>query len=85
MYHGNLDTMLPSRTFFDGAFTVIRPLFYVREKELVRYAEMAGFKTASCVCPNEAHGKRRVTKKLIRNLSKESRQLNANLWRAAKT
>ncbi|MBT4485167.1 MAG: tRNA 2-thiocytidine biosynthesis protein TtcA [Candidatus Latescibacteria bacterium] len=84
VYHGNLDTMLPARTFFDDAFTLIRPLFYIREKEFVRYAEMAGFKTASCVCPNEKHGKRRVMKKLLRDLSKESRQLNANLWRASK-
>ncbi|MFC1528346.1 tRNA 2-thiocytidine biosynthesis TtcA family protein [Candidatus Latescibacterota bacterium] len=85
VYHGNLDTMLPYRTFFDGAFTVIRPLFYIREKELARYAEMAGFKTTSCTCPNEELGKRRVMKKLLRDLLKESRQLNANLWRAAKT
>ena len=84
VYHGTLETMLPVRTFFDGAFDVIRPLFYIREKELIRYADLAGFKTVSCSCPNEDTGKRKVMKQLLRDLSKESRQLNANLWRAAR-
>lgn len=84
VYHGTLETILPRRTFFDGAFDVIRPLFYIREKELVRYAEMAGFRTTSCSCPKEDTGKRQVMKKLLRSLSKESRHLNANLWGAAK-
>jgi len=84
VFHGTLDTILPKRTFFGGAFDVIRPLFYIREKELVRYAEMAGFETTSCSCPNEDLGKRRVMKRLVRDLTKESRQLHANFWRAAR-
>ena len=84
VYHGTLETMLPKRLFFNGAFSVIRPLFYVREKELVRYAQLAGFKTTSCTCPNAELRKRNTMKKLLRDLQKESRQLNANLWRAAR-
>lgn len=84
VYHGNLETMLPVREFFDGAFSVIRPLFYIREKDLVRYAEMAGFRTASCSCPNEDRGKRLMMKKLLRDLLKESHLLYHNLWRASR-
>ncbi|MBN1783741.1 MAG: tRNA 2-thiocytidine biosynthesis protein TtcA [Alphaproteobacteria bacterium] len=84
VYHGNLDTMLPKRTFFDGKFDLIRPLFYVRERELARFTDMAGFKTTSCVCPNADDSKRTFMKKMIRELYGESRQLHANLWRAAR-
>ncbi len=83
-YHGTLDTILPVRTFFDGKFTVIRPLFYIRERALVKYAEMAGFETGVCTCPNGAAGKRQVMKNLVRGLAKESKTLHANLWRAAR-
>ncbi|MCD6308555.1 MAG: tRNA 2-thiocytidine biosynthesis protein TtcA [Candidatus Latescibacteria bacterium] len=83
-FHGNLDTILPMRDFFDGSFTVIRPLFYLREKDLVRYAKMAGFETSSCACPNGENGKRPVMKRLVRSLTKESRLLHANLWRASR-
>ena len=76
IYHGNLETMLPRREFFDGKFTLIRPLFYVRERDLVRFARLAGFQTASCECPNSETSKRRRMKEIIRELSKESRLLH---------
>jgi tRNA 2-thiocytidine biosynthesis protein TtcA len=84
IYHGNLETMLPSRVFFDGKFSLIRPLFYVRERDLVRFAKLAGFQTCSCDCPNSETGKRRRMKEIVRELSKESRLLHPNLWRAAR-
>ena len=85
VYHGNLETMLPQRTFFDGKFDIIRPLFYVRERELVRFAKMAGFNVSSCICANADSGKRQVMKRLVRELYTESRHLHANLWNAAYT
>ncbi|MFA6470994.1 MAG: tRNA 2-thiocytidine biosynthesis TtcA family protein [Candidatus Latescibacterota bacterium] len=84
IYHGTLETMLPSRVFFDGKFTLVRPLFYVRERDLVRFARLAGFQTCSCECPNSETGKRHRMKEIVRELSKESRLLHPNLWRAAR-
>ncbi len=84
VYHAKMETMLPSRTFFDGKFDVIRPLFYVRERELVRLAEKAGFLSKTCTCERADMGKRLVMKNLVRSLSKESKYLHYNLWRTAK-
>lgn len=84
VYHGTLETMLPQRDFFDGTFRLIRPLFYVREKDLAYYARLAGFKTTTCVCPNDDTGKRKMMKGVLRDLRKQSKQLNSNLWRAAR-
>ncbi len=84
IYHGTLETMLPARDFFDGKFKLIRPLFYVREKDLVRYAKLAGFQTASCICSNSDSGKRKRMKELVSELKHESRLLHENLWRAAR-
>jgi tRNA 2-thiocytidine biosynthesis protein TtcA len=84
IYHGNLETILPKRIFFDGAFTVIRPLFYLREKQLARYAQLAGFRTTSCQCPNAEKGKRHIVKNMVRELAKESHLLYENLWRASR-
>lgn len=38
LYHGRLETMEPRVTSFGGKITVIRPLVYVPEKELLRFA-----------------------------------------------
>ena len=84
IYHANLETMLPKRTFFNGKFDVIRPLFYVRERELVRLAKLAGYVTKACVCEYAETGKRRVIKNLVQSLSKESKYLHNNLWKASK-
>ncbi len=84
IFHGHMETMLPSRVFFDGAFTLIRPLFYVRERDLARYATLAKFETASCVCPNADQSMRRRMKDLVRELVKESPLLHPNLWHAAR-
>ena len=83
-YHGTLDTILPTRTFFEGEFNVVRPMFYLREKDLVRYAKLAGFSTVTCNCRYAVEGKRRVMKRLVNEMRKESRHLHQNLWNAAK-
>ena len=84
IYHGTLETMLPGRDFFDGKFMLIRPLFYVKEKDLVRYALLAGFETTTCICPNADRSKRKRMKEIVRELKHESKLLHENLWRAAR-
>ena len=84
LYHGSLETMLPRRSFFDGKFDLIRPLFYIREREMVRYAKMAGFETVGCTCPNAKTSKRKMAKQLVQYLSSESKMVHANFWRAAR-
>ncbi len=83
-YHANLETMLPSRSFFDGKFDVIRPLFYLRERELVRLSKMAGFTVTTCECEYAESGKRKVMKELVRSLTKEAKYLHNNIWQASK-
>ena len=84
-YHANLETMLPLRSFFDGKFDVIRPLFYVKERETLRLARMAGFSFHTCTCEYADSGKRQVMKSIVRTLEKKSKYLHNNLWRASKT
>ena len=83
LYHANLETMLPKRTFFDGKFDLIRPLFYVRERELVRLSKMAGFTVKTCECEYAATGKRKVIKELVRTLTKDAKYLHNNIWKAS--
>jgi len=84
VFHAKAETMYPCRSFFDGKFDLIRPLFYLRERETVRLAKMAGFLTKTCTCKHAENGKRQLMKDTIRNLSKESRYLHHNLWRVSR-
>ena len=51
VFHGNLSTMTPKVTLFDGALTVIRPLVFIREDHLAEFVLERGLDTAACLCP----------------------------------
>jgi tRNA 2-thiocytidine biosynthesis protein TtcA len=84
MYGGRLETMRPRREFFDETVTVIRPLIYLPEKELARYARAAGFPDVPPPCPQALTSKRAQVKALLRHFGRDQRQIRANLWRAAR-
>jgi tRNA 2-thiocytidine biosynthesis protein TtcA len=84
MFSGRLETMAPRVEFFDGAVTVIRPLIYVPEKELVRYGRAAGFPDLPALCPQGLTSKRAQVKGLLRQFGRDQAQIRANLWRAAR-
>jgi tRNA(Ile)-lysidine synthase TilS/MesJ len=83
MFMGKLETMEPRVVFFDGTVTVIRPLIYIAEKELIRYAGAAGY-PARPPCPWEAESKRTQVEAFLRQFGRQQGQIHANLWRAAR-
>jgi tRNA 2-thiocytidine biosynthesis protein TtcA len=84
MFSGRLETMAPRVEFFDGTVTVIRPLIYVPEKELVRYAHAAGFPDPPPLCPQGLTSKRAQVKTLLQHFGRDQKQIRSNLWRAAR-
>ena len=80
MFNGKLETMAPRVEFFDGAVTIIRPLIYVPEKELVRYGREAGF-PEDTPCPQGLTSRRAQIKTLLRQFGRDQKQIRANLWR----
>ena len=83
MFTGRLETMAPHVSFFDGAITVIRPLIYVPEKELARYAQAAGFPDLPA-CPQGLVSQRAQIKQMLRGFGRAQKQIRANLWRAGR-
>ncbi len=83
MFNGRLETMAPRVEFFDGAVTVIRPLIYLPERELVRYGEAAGF-PEQAPCPQGLTSKRAQIRALLRRFGRQQDQIRTNLWRAAR-
>ena len=58
-YQGRLETMRPRVEFFEGKLTVIRPLAYVPEKELVRFAAASNFPSAPAPCVSTEPSRRK--------------------------
>lgn len=81
-YHGRLETMEPKVVFFDGKITVIRPLVYVPEREVIRFAKANNFPSQLCRCPNSFTSKRTRMKEVLRTVEKECPKVKINLSKA---
>lgn len=68
---GQLNTFQP-KTFLDRTnITVIRPLVYVREFEVEKFARRQGFEVLKSPCPFDGTTNRQRVKELIRDLEKD--------------
>jgi tRNA 2-thiocytidine biosynthesis protein TtcA len=83
-YQGRLETMRPRVEFFGGRLTVIRPLAYVPEKELVRFAAACNFPPAPIPCTAAETSRRALMAQILRRVEKTYPKAKINLWRAVK-
>ena len=83
-YNGKIKAMAPLLRADDGRNVVIRPLVYVPEDDIIRYASDAGFPITCCACPacGDPDLKREQVKKLLANLEQEHPGIKANLLAA---
>ena len=72
LFHGGkLKTMPPKLASDDGRHVVIRPLAYVRERDLARYAEACAFPLIPCtLCGSQENLQRRQVSALMREWEK---------------
>jgi tRNA 2-thiocytidine biosynthesis protein TtcA len=67
-YGAKLKTMPPKLVSDDGRHVVIRPLAYVRERDLARYAEAMAFPIIPCnLCGSQEHLQRRQVAAMLRD------------------
>jgi tRNA 2-thiocytidine biosynthesis protein TtcA len=66
-FGGKLKTMPPKLVSDDGRNVVIRPLAYVRERDLARYADLMAFPIIPCnLCGSQEHLQRRQVTAMLR-------------------
>lgn len=81
-YAGEISTMVPRQLFFEGRFTVIRPLAMVEEKHIRRFAADRGFPCFSNPCPSAGRTKRSEIKTMLAELYRSNRKIKGNIYRA---
>jgi len=65
-YGGRLKAMSPKLVSDDGRHVVIRPLAYVKEADLVHYAQLRGFPIIPCdLCGSQEHLQRRQMREML--------------------
>jgi len=82
LFHGRVETLHPRRPLFDGRFTLIRPLIYLPEKAIERFALACAFPPDLSSCAQRETSRRTLVRNLIRALEKEYPKVKINLFRA---
>jgi tRNA 2-thiocytidine biosynthesis protein TtcA len=83
-YVGTLKAMSPKLQADNGRHTVIRPLAYVAESDIIEFARRNAFPIICCACPvcGQADQQRKRMKRLVRDLEKEIPYLKRSMLRA---
>lgn len=86
-YNGRHQTMMPkvrSQNFEN--ITLIRPLYFVAEKNIIRWQKHFNLAFLNCACDTivKKPSKREAAKKIIKSLEKENPDVKINLYNASK-
>jgi tRNA 2-thiocytidine biosynthesis protein TtcA len=81
-YGREISTMLPNQTIFGGKLHIIRPLSYIREDLVKKYAKERGFPSIENGCPTSRTSRRHYIKDLLNKLEKENPRIRENIWKA---
>ena len=66
LYKGEISAMNPRQELFDGKLTIVRPLCYVEEDMIIKFAKENGFREQLFKCPYGKTSQRKYIKDFIR-------------------
>jgi len=81
-YAGEISTMVPVQSFFKGKYTVIRPLAYLSEDTILRFAKKRGLPQFVNPCPTGKASKRLEIKTMLKTLYRKNRKIKGNIFHA---
>ncbi len=84
LYAREISTMMPKQRIFGGTLHIIRPLAYIREELVKKFARERGFPVIANRCPTSVNSRRRYVKELLNALEKDNWLVRDNLFRAMK-
>lgn len=81
-YAREISTMMPNQEIFGGRLHIIRPLAYLREGLVKKYAKQRRFPEIENRCPTSGSSRRLYVKNLLNELEKDNRDIRDNIFRA---
>jgi len=81
-YAGEISTMVPAQPMFKDRFTVIRPLAFVEEKTIRRFAREQSLPVFENPCPTAKTSKREEVRAVLHQLYQSNRKIKGNIFRS---
>lgn len=83
-FQGEISAMSPKQELFQGKIILIRPLVYVEEYLIKRFAKEEGLLSETCVCPNSTTSNRTKMANIIKDLKRICPDVKTNIFRSIK-
>jgi tRNA 2-thiocytidine biosynthesis protein TtcA len=83
-FQGEISAMSPKQELFGGKIILIRPLAYVEEYLIKRFAKEEKLPHQTCICPNSLTSNRTKIADIIRDLKKVCPDIKTNIFRSVK-
>jgi len=83
-FQGEISAMSPKQELFGGKIILIRPLAYVEEYTIKRFAKLEKLPHQACVCPRSITSSRTRIANIIRQLKKVCPDVKTNIFRSVK-
>ena len=81
-YAGEISTMVPVQPLFGGELTIIRPLSYVDEDTICRFARHKGFPEFTNPCPSAKNSSRHKIKNTLHSLYQSNKKIKGNIFKS---
>ncbi|MCM8781595.1 MAG: tRNA lysidine(34) synthetase TilS [Candidatus Omnitrophica bacterium] len=81
-FNSEISAMAPKQELFNGKITIIRPLAYVEEKEIISFSRHLNFPHPRCECSNTNISRRNKVARIIKELEKICPNTKSNIFNA---
>ena len=81
-YEGQFFTFPPTKYYKESDITVIRPLIYVPEKDIIGFQNKMTLQSIKNPCPFDKNTKREYVKNLLRQLKKDNPEIQQKMFNA---
>ena len=82
LYEGQFFSFPPVKYFEEADITVIRPLIYIPEKDIIGFQNKMNLQSVKNPCPFDKNTKRESVKKLLHQIQKENPQAKEKMFTA---
>lgn len=82
LYGREISTMVPNQSIFEGKMHIIRPLAYIKEELVKKYAREQEIPVIANGCPTSRTSKRAEVKKLLNDLEANNKKVRENIFKA---
>ncbi|MBE6349009.1 MAG: tRNA lysidine(34) synthetase TilS [Spirochaetaceae bacterium] len=82
LYEGQFFSFPPVKYFEEADITVIRPLIYIPEKDIIGFQNKMNLQSVKNPCPFDNNTKRESVKKLLHQIQKENHQAKEKMFNA---